>query len=158
MDTSVANNGEFVVTPRQYNRYNIWRCRVQRRGGSNIQSDTRRVSILILQTEWYWCGGQEQDTDLVIMRFIQRVVIMRWRPTLKVCLIHSIHLFKSLATYGRLMSDSIICICKILLVTCVQLSVATLARLIGIDNHLPSSAHAGGKVCPNIFGARLIYF
>ena len=54
--------------------------------------------------------------------------------------------------------SAIICICKILLVTCVQLSVATLARLIGIDNHLPSSAHAGGKVCPNIFGARLIYF
>ena len=24
MDTSVANNGEFVVTPRQYNRYNMF--------------------------------------------------------------------------------------------------------------------------------------
>ena len=71
MDTSVANNGEFVVTPRQYNRYNMVPCwclemmQSTEERGSNIQSDTRRVSILILQSEWY-CGGQEQDTDLVI--------------------------------------------------------------------------------------------
>ena len=44
MDTSVANNGEFVVTPRQYNRYAIIFGDAEYRGEAPASNQTPDVS------------------------------------------------------------------------------------------------------------------